>query len=105
MNGNLFIFVGVVCLAVSGFCIPYGFHLKSKAKQPPLKGGDLNMQADVSAGDGNTADGGNAVLTAGDGQNGASGGDTSVGPGVYKAGDGGTKGKGGDLIIKGGDAR
>ena len=30
MSGNIWISIGVVCLAISAFAIPYGFHLKSK---------------------------------------------------------------------------
>jgi hypothetical protein len=69
------------------------------------RAGDVSVSADISAGDGSKAKGGDARIEGGAGFGGASGGDVSIGPGNYKAGDGGPGGAGGNLIIKGGDAK
>jgi len=59
----------------------------------------------LRAGDGAQARGGDANVTAGDGFNGASGGDVIIGPGEYRAGDAGAGGAGGNLNIKAGDGK
>ncbi len=66
------------------------------------KGGSLNISGDLKAGDGN---GGNISAIAGDGENGASGGDINIGPGNYISGNGNEDGKGGDITFKAGDAK
>jgi hypothetical protein len=78
---------------------------RSSATKTPAKGGSVSVQGIVRAGDGHQAPGGDAMIKAGDGSNGMSGGDITIGPGIYKAGDGGSSGKGGDLVIKAGDAK
>lgn len=69
------------------------------------RAGDVSVSADISAGSGSNAKGGDARIEGGTGYSGASGGNVSIGPGTYKAGDGGAGGTGGSLVIKGGDAK
>ena len=72
-------------------------------KWPPRKGGSVSVSGGLRAGDGAQGHGGDANVTAGDGFNGASGGDVTIGPGEYRAGDAGADGAGGNLNIKAGD--
>jgi hypothetical protein len=74
-------------------------------KSPPPKGGSVSVTGQLRAGDGAQTRGGDANVTAGDGFNGASGGDVVIGPGEYRAGDAGAGGGGGNLNIKAGDAK
>lgn len=87
---------------VKNFAPQIKLHLSGSKKG---KGGSVDLNRNVRAGDGDIGDGGNTNITGGDGYNGASGGDVDVKPGNYRAGDGGSGGKGGDLNIKAGDAK
>ena len=71
----------------------------------PPKAGSVSLQGTVRAGDGSQAPGGDTTIAAGDGVNGISGGDVTIGPGDYRAGNGGVGGRGGNLNIKAGDAK
>ncbi len=81
-------------------------HADSGAVVPQPRGGDVNLQGNVSAGSGSqTAPGGDTNIEAGTGYKGASGGNVNMGPGNYSAGDAGPGGAGGNLNIKAGDAK
>jgi len=99
-------YVGVLfgLLSIVFFLWPVS-RTNASATRTPVKAGSVSIQAAVRAGDGNQGPGGNAMISAGEGSNGASGGDINIGPGVYRAGDAGSNGRGGDLIIKAGDAK
>lgn len=73
--------------------------------QQLAKGGSIDVPGNIAAGHGGVGDGGDATFLAGDGYNGASGGDLNLKPGNYTAGNGGNPGKGGSLIFKAGDAK
>lgn len=103
------VFWPVCALALANLVFPIvlaGIDWHNQSGSHPLrKGGSVSVQGSVAAGDGDIGDGGNATIRAGDGQNGASGGDIALGPGTYRAGNGGAVGDGGDLTIEAGDAK
>ena len=70
------------------------------AFQDPRTGGDVVVRGSLQAGDGDVANRGSMLVKAGDGKNGASGGNVLVGPGTHAAGAGGTTGRGGDSRIE-----
>jgi len=92
----------IFLLAPAAFAAP---SIPEQPSLPSVRGGDVNIEGNVAAGDGSTARGGDATIEGGDGYSGASGGIIYLGPGYYKAGDGGLGGSGGNLIIKAGDAK
>jgi hypothetical protein len=75
------------------------------AVQDPRTSGDVVVRGSLQAGDGDVANGGSVLVKAGDGKNGASGGNVLVGPGTHAAEASGTTGKGGDLRIEAGSAK